>query len=205
LYPHYLPKVFLITPQYPPLGLPMAEFSFRIADALADDFSVTVVAPNLEWKEVNGISLKGFVNPVYDHQNVVTWAFSASKEVERIIASEIYEKKSPGPLVVINWELTPGVLSLARFFSLPIYFIPFSFEVQRASGLSSILSLAIEEIEKSAVAASTLTILFDDALLKYYLSYGGPKEKVTVLRSSLLSEKPVLVKKFADLFDNKTG
>ncbi len=183
----------------------MAEFSFRIADALADDFSVTVVAPNLEWKEVNGISLKGFVNPVYDHQNVVTWAFSASKEVERIIASEIYEKKSPGPLVVINWELTPGVLSLARFFSLPIYFIPFSFEVQRASGLSSILSLAIEEIEKSAVAASTLTILFDDALLKYYLSYGGPKEKVTVLRSSLLSEKPVLVKKFADLFDNKTG
>jgi len=205
LYPHYLPKVFLITSQYPPLGLPMAEFSFRIADALAEDFSVTVVAPDLEWKEVNGISLKGFVNPVYDHQNVVTWAFSASKEVERIIASEIYEKKSPGPLVVINWELTPGVLSLAAFFSLPIYFIPFSFEVQRASGLNSILSLAIGEIEKSAVAASALTVLFDDALLKYYLSYGGRKEKVTVLRNSLLSEKQVLAKKFADLLGNKTG
>ncbi len=131
-----------------------------------------VVAPGLQWQDIGNVRLRGFVNPVYDHQNVITWAFSACREAERIVATSRYERGAQGPVIAVNWELFPAALSVGRFFSLPIHFIPHSFELQRG-GSSSLLSVAIQELERLAVSASQNTLLFGREVTEYYYKTGG--------------------------------
>ncbi|MGC9174700.1 MAG: hypothetical protein ACP5GO_02470 [Thermoprotei archaeon] len=181
----YSRDAFLLTAQYPPVDSPLSEFSFRITEALSRKARVYLIAPGLDWRDAGELKIRGFVNPVYDHQNVITWAFSACREVERIAATMIYEEKARGPVIAINWELFPAALSLGRYFSLPIHFIPHSFEAQRA-GLSSLLSIAIGEIERMAIRDSRSTVLFGNAVSEYYYQLGGKSESALELSASEL-------------------
>ncbi|WP_449462779.1 hypothetical protein PQ610_01285 [Tardisphaera miroshnichenkoae] len=200
MYPRSLPDLFVLTAQYPPVDSPLSEFSFRIADALSTVARVYVVAPGLQWQDIGNVRLRGFVNPVYDHQNVITWAFSACREAERIVATSRYEQAARGPVIAVNWELFPAALSLGRFFSLPVYFIPHSFELQR-SGSSSLLSVAIQELERLAVSAARSTLLFGREVTEYYYKTGGssgtavelPADEVQPSRKNELAESLVKV------------
>ncbi|MDP7976293.1 MAG: hypothetical protein ACP5T5_02210 [Thermoprotei archaeon] len=195
MYPRSLRDVFVLTAQYPPVDSPLSEFSFRIADALSTVATVYVVAPGLQWQDIGNVRLRGFVNPVYDHQNVITWAFSACREAERIVATSAYERGARGPVIAVNWELFPAALSVGRFFSFPVYFIPHSFELQRGNS-SSLLSMAIKELEKLAVSAAQDTLLFGREIAEYYYKTGGnsdtavelPVEQVQPFRKKELAE-----------------
>ncbi|MFP3220434.1 MAG: hypothetical protein RXR41_04775 [Candidatus Marsarchaeota archaeon] len=153
---------------------------------------MNVYSPGIGWADIGDVSLRGFINPVFDHQNVVTWAFTASKEVERLVATEFYEGGLSGPIVAVNWEFFPAAQSLSRFFSTRLYFVPHSFEWQRSGDPHSLLSQAIASVESSAVGESVKTVMFDAALLPHYRGMGGRDEDALLIGTDKLADKAQL-------------
>ncbi len=138
---------------------------------------MTVVTTGQGRPEVGGIRVLGAYNPVYDHTNVLSWALSMGREVERQVATLYHEMGIIGPILVINWEFSQAAISLSQAFGHRVFFVPYSFEVQRV-GLRSHLSIAIDAMEKYAVSQSSAIVIFDPFLEALCLTMGAKQESL---------------------------